>query len=67
MWITNGSISDVARLFARTDRGITGFEVESDREESRAGPPDMKVGVRTSAIEPITLENVHLPSENMVG
>ena len=31
MWITNGSISDVAVVWARTEEGIRGFLVEKDR------------------------------------
>lgn len=67
MWITNGSIANVVSLFARTDRGITGFVVESDSEGFHSGPPEKKMGIRGSATAPITLENVHVPPENMIG
>jgi len=37
MWITNGSIADVVSTFARTERGITGFVVET---KTRGTPRD---------------------------
>jgi alkylation response protein AidB-like acyl-CoA dehydrogenase len=67
MWITNGSIADVVSLFARTERGITGFAVETKTPGYHAGPPEKKMGIRGSTTNPITLENVRVPSENMIG
>ncbi len=67
MWITNGSIADVVSLFARTDRGITGFVVETKWKGFQAGPPEKKMGIRGSVTAPITLENVHVPKENIIG
>jgi alkylation response protein AidB-like acyl-CoA dehydrogenase len=67
MWITNGSIANVVSLFARTNRGITGFVVETKTKGYNAGPPEKKMGIRGSVTTPITLENVHVPKENMIG
>ncbi len=67
MWITNGSIADVVSLFARTERGITGFVVETKWPGFHAGPPEKKMGIRGSVTAPITLENVRVPSENIIG
>ncbi|HEY9166059.1 MAG TPA: acyl-CoA dehydrogenase family protein [Candidatus Kryptonia bacterium] len=67
MWITNGSIADVVALFARTERGITGFVVETKWKGYQAGPPEKKMGIRGSATAPISLENVHVPPENIIG
>jgi len=67
MWITNGSIADVVSIFARTDRGITGFVVETKWKGYHAGPPEKKMGIRGSITAPITLEDVHVPPENMIG
>ncbi len=67
MWITNGSIADVVSVFARTERGITGFAVETKSKGFQAGPPEKKMGIRGSATAPITLENVRVPAENMIG
>ncbi len=67
MWITNGSIADIVSTFARTDRGITGFVVETKTPGFIAGPPEKKMGIRGSATAPITLENVRVPKENIIG
>jgi len=67
MWITNGSIADVVSTFARTERGITGFVVETKMPGFIAGPPEKKMGIRGSVTNPIVFENVRVPKENMIG
>lgn len=67
MWITNGGIADVVSLFARTERGITGFVVETSMPGYHAGPPEKKMGIRGSTTNAITLENVRVPAENIIG
>ena len=67
MWITNGAIADVVSLFARTERGITGFAVETKTPGYHAGPAEKKMGIRGSSTNAITLENVRVPAENMIG
>jgi len=67
MWITNGAIADIVSTFARTERGITGFVVETKTPGFQAGPPEKKMGIRGSVTTPIVLENVRVPHENMLG
>ena len=67
MWITNGGIADVVSLFARTEKGITGFVVETKSKGFIAGPPEKKMGIRGSQTTAITLEDVHVPAENIIG
>jgi alkylation response protein AidB-like acyl-CoA dehydrogenase len=67
MWITNGSIADVVSVFARTERGITGFVVETTMKGYHAGPPEKKMGIKGSVTNPISFENVRVPKENMIG
>jgi alkylation response protein AidB-like acyl-CoA dehydrogenase len=67
MWITNGGIADIVSLFARTDKGITGFVVETKTPGFHAGPPEKKMGIRGSVTNAITLENVRVPASNMIG
>lgn len=67
MWITNGGIADVVSVFARTERGITGFVVETKLPGFTAGPPEKKMGIRGSTTNAISLENVRVPKENMLG
>jgi alkylation response protein AidB-like acyl-CoA dehydrogenase len=67
IWITNGGIADVISTFARTERGITGFVVETKMPGFSAGPPEKKMGIRGSVTSPISFENVRVPKENMLG
>jgi len=67
MWITNGGIADVVSMFARTDRGITGFVVETKTPGYHAGPAEKKMGIRGSTTNAITLDNVRVPHSNMIG
>jgi alkylation response protein AidB-like acyl-CoA dehydrogenase len=67
MWITNGSIADIISLFARTERGITGFVVETKTPGYHAGPAEKKMGIRGSTTNAITLENVRVPHANILG
>lgn len=67
MWITNGALADVVSLFARTERGITGFVVETKTPGFEAGPPEKKMGIRGSVTNAISLTEVKVPKENMIG
>lgn len=67
LWITNGGLADVVSVFARTDRGITGFVVETKTPGYVAGPPEKKMGIRGSVTNAISLENVRVPKENIIG
>jgi alkylation response protein AidB-like acyl-CoA dehydrogenase len=67
MWITNGGIADIVSVFARTDRGITGFVVETTTPGFIAGPPEKKMGIKGSVTNAITLDNVRVPRENIIG
>ena len=67
MWITNGGLADVVSLFARTERGITGFVVETKTPGFEAGPPEKKMGIRGSMTNAISLTEVKVPKENIIG
>lgn len=67
LWITNAGIADVFSVFARTDKGITGFVVEKDFPGVTVGPNEKKLGIRGSVTNAITFDNVEVPSENMIG
>lgn len=67
LWITNGGIADIVSLFARTEKGVTAFIVETDREGFHAGPAEKKMGIRGSTTNAITLDNVRIPKENLLG
>ena len=67
IWITNGNIADIISVFARTERGISGFVVESKMKGFSAGPHEKKMGIRGSATAAISFDNVRVPKENMIG
>jgi alkylation response protein AidB-like acyl-CoA dehydrogenase len=67
LWITNGGIADVLSVFARTERGITAFVVETKSKGFSAGPAEHKMGIRGSMTNALTFDNVRVPKENMIG
>lgn len=65
-WITNGSISDVAVVWARTDEGIRGFLVEKDTKGFTAVEQKGKFSLRASVTSELILEDCRVPSENIL-
>ena len=61
MWITNGSIADVAVVWARTEEGIRGFVVPTDSPGFSAPKIERKVSLRASVTSELILEDVRLP------
>ena len=65
MWITNGSIADVAVVWARTDTGdINGFLVERDMDGFTAPEMKHKLSLRASVTSELVLRDVRVPEEN---
>ncbi|MDI6766352.1 MAG: acyl-CoA dehydrogenase family protein [Bacteroidota bacterium] len=67
IWITNGPIADVVAVFARTQRGITGFVVETNSPGFKPGACEKKMGIRGSVTSTLTFDNVRVPKENIIG
>jgi len=67
VWITNAGIANLISVFARTEKGITGFVVEADSPGVIIGPPEKKLGIKGSTTNSITFENVEVPEENIIG
>lgn len=63
MWITNGSIADVAVVWAQTDEGIRGFVVPTDTPGFSAPKIERKVSLRASVTSELIFEDVRLPKE----
>ena len=62
MWITNGSIADLAIVWAQTEDGIRGFIVPRDSEGiHRVGHPQ-KLSLRASVTSELALSNCRLPA-----
>ncbi len=67
VWITNAGIANVFSVFARTEKGISGFVVDADSPGIIVGPKEKKLGIRGSVTNTITFENVEIPKENLLG
>lgn len=72
MWITNGPIADVAVIYAKTQpelhhAGISAFIVEKGTPGFSAGPPLLKMGVRTSHTSELVFNDCEIPAENLLG
>jgi len=66
MWITNGTIADVAVIWAKLEGEIRGFIVETDRPGFRATPIQRKFSYRTSPTAFIKLKECDIPAVNML-
>ena len=61
MWITNGSVADVAVVWAQTPERIRGFVVPTDTPGFSAPEITRKVSLRASVTSELVLEDVRLP------
>jgi len=65
MWITNGTIADVATVWARTEDGqINGFLVEKGMPGFEAPEMKHKMSLRASVTSELVLKDVRVPEEN---
>jgi glutaryl-CoA dehydrogenase len=62
MWITNGSIADVAVVWARTPDGIRGFLVEKGTPGLTATDVHHKLSLRASVTSSLSFDDVRLPA-----
>lgn len=63
MWITNGSVADVAVVWAQTDGGIRGFLVPTDAPGFSAPQIHHKLSLRASVTSELVLDGVRLPAD----
>ncbi len=63
MWITNGSLADVAIVWARTDDGIRGFLIEKGTPGFSTSTMDRKMSLRASDTSELHLDEVRLPAD----
>ena len=72
-FISNAPTGDVLIVIAVTDRekgyfgGVTGFVLEREKGEFRAGPKMEKMGLRTAPLGDIVLEDVVVSREAILG
>ncbi|WP_141015181.1 acyl-CoA dehydrogenase family protein [Nocardioides sambongensis] len=62
MWITNGSVADIAVVWAQTEEGIRGFVVPTDTPGFSAPEIKKKMSLRASVTSELVLEGVRLPA-----
>jgi len=72
LFVTNGVLGDLILVFASTDRsaspaGISSFLVESRFPGFKRGRAVEKMGLRTSPMGELVLENCEVPIENRLG
>ncbi|GAA0253553.1 acyl-CoA dehydrogenase family protein [Actinomadura nitritigenes] len=63
MWITNGSVADVAVVWARTDDGIRGFLVPAGTPGFQDRDIERKLSLRASVTSELVLDEVRLPAD----
>jgi len=65
MWITNGSIADIAIVWAKDEKGIVrGFILEKDMEGFSASDIHGKMSLRASITSELSMNNVRVPDSN---
>lgn len=66
MWITNGSIADLAVVWAQTEDGVRGFLVEKGTPGFEAPEIKHKFSLRASVTSSLFFDDVRVPSENLL-
>ncbi len=66
MWITNGSVAEVAVVWAQTDDRIRGFVVPTETAGFSAPEIKQKMSLRASVTSELVLEGVRLPGTAML-
>ena len=71
-WVTNAPVADVFIVFATVNRkrgmfGVTGFVIERNAPGLRVSPPFRKMGLTTSPMSEVILEDCRVPSGNRLG
>jgi len=72
LWITNGAEAEIYVVFANANpaagyKGITAFVVERRFPGFSVGKKEDKLGIRASSTTELILDNVEVPSENVLG
>jgi len=73
MWISNGGVSQLALIFARTDakapktKGITAFLLSREHQPYGSPPIHGKLGLRSSDTSELVFEDVRVPDSMRLG
>jgi glutaryl-CoA dehydrogenase len=66
MWITNGSVAEVAVVWAQTDEGLRGFVVPRGTPGFSAPEIHRKLSLRASVTSELVFDDVRLPAEALL-
>ncbi|ASV69699.1 acyl-CoA dehydrogenase family protein [Cytobacillus kochii] len=66
-WITNAHIANVFVVFCQTNDGMTAFIVEKNTAGVSIGAEEEKMGIHGSSTATLILEDVVVPSANILG
>ena len=66
MWITNGSVADVAVVWAVTEEGVRGFLVPREASGFTTQDIHRKLSLRASVTSELLLDDVRLPQEALL-
>jgi len=64
MWITNGTVADIAIVWAATDEGVRGFIVEKNMPGYTSRDILRKMSLRASVTSELFFDNVRLPESS---
>jgi len=70
IFISNGGFADIFIIFAKVDgerKKFSAFIVERSYQGFSSGAEEKKMGIKASSTTPLTLENVQVPVENLLG
>ena len=65
-WITNGSLAQLAVIWAQTEDGVRGFLVETERPGFEARDIKGKLSLRASVTSELFLHDVEVPGESLL-
>ncbi len=66
-WISNGGVADMYTVLAMAPGGPSWFIVERDMEGFSPNKHEDKHGIRLSNTAGLSLDNVYVPAENLIG
>lgn len=66
MWITNGTLADVAVVWAKLDGEIKGFLVEKGTKGFQAPEMTGKHSLRASVTSELVFQDCHIPADNLL-
>lgn len=67
IFISNGGVADFYTVFAKTEKGITAFVVDSDTPGLEIGKLEKKMGIKGSPTAQLFFEDCRVSSENVIG